>query len=378
MRGEAAVEQATAATVRAAAAFEHVADLAAPRMGAADGHGRGHGGGMFGWLTEQAAALGRGIWAGISEPVAQFAQLTFGDDRAATWRALSAAFENGAIHPDQFYAGLAGMDDLKEHGAAYWLGTIVPGAVGTALGGGSGAVARGSRLLGRGAHVAEGADDLSGLRALGRRLDAGLPPPGQLGAETERWVLDAPSDPMAGARGFDSKRAAAAWGERHWGEVARSLPADVREAVEYYTSSGYRSINGQLRGAQDLPWVEHRIALLDEAIARQGVPEDVIVWRGADSGAFSGHPVGDLAGQTFTEDGYLSTALGDTEYTTKPVLMKLRVPEGTPALYVDPISSFPGERELLLGRGMSYQVHNVTRMGDGRWLVEAEILPVAG
>jgi hypothetical protein len=380
MRGEAAAEQATAATVRAAAAFDHVADLAAPRAGAPVARGDGHGGGVFRWLARQASALGHGVWAGVADPVAQLAQLAFGDDRAEAWRTVSAALEDGAIHPDQFAAGLAGLDDLEARGTAYWLGTIVPGAVGAMLGGGSGAVARGSRLLGRGAHLAEDAEDLAGLRALGRRIDAGLKPPrpGELAAETERWVLDAPSDPMAGARGFNSRRAAADWGDRHWGEVARNLPTDVREAVEYYTSSGYRSINGQLRGAQDLPWVEHKIALLDEAIARQAVPEDVIVWRGADGGAFSGHPVSDLAGRSFTEDGYMSTALGDTEYVSKPVLMKLRVPEGTPALYVDSISSFPGERELLLGRGMSYEVHNVSRMGDGRWLVEAEILPVAG
>jgi ADP-ribosyltransferase exoenzyme len=379
LQSQAAAEDAATATVRAAAAFDHVADLAAhaaPEASTAGGRG---GGGVLHWLAGQAAALGKGVWAGVSEPVTQLARLTFGSDRAEAWQAMQAGLEDGAIHPDQFAASMLGLDDLEEHGTAYWVGTAVPGVIGTLLGG-TGVLARGSHLLRTGAHAAEEADDLAALRTLGRQIDGGPPGlrPGQLSHETERWVLDGPPDPMAGARTFASKRAAAAWGERHWGEVARSLPPEARDAVEYYTSSGYRAINGHLRGAQGWPGIEHRIALIDEAIARQAVPEDVIVWRGADKGAFAGHQVEDISGQAFTEDGFLSTALGDTEYASKPVLMKLRVPEGTPALYVDPISSFPGERELLLGRGMRYQVHTVSKMGDGRWLVEAEILPVAG
>ena len=50
------------------------------------------------------------------------------------------------------------------------------------------------------------------------------------------------------------------------------------------------------------------------------------------------------------------------------------MPAGTPGIYIDGISAYPGEQELLLGRGLSYQVDKVENLG-GRWHIYGRVLP---
>jgi hypothetical protein len=56
--------------------------------------------------------------------------------------------------------------------------------------------------------------------------------------------------------------------------------------------------------------------------------------------------------------------------------MHLRVPKGTPALWIDHISANPGEREMLLARGTQYKVTRVFfNDTDGKYHVYGEVLP---
>jgi hypothetical protein len=48
----------------------------------------------------------------------------------------------------------------------------------------------------------------------------------------------------------------------------------------------------------------------------------------------------------------MSTSLGDrAAFSSKPVILHLRIPAGTPAVYVDKVSMNKGENELLLTHG---------------------------
>jgi hypothetical protein len=86
-----------------------------------------------------------------------------------------------------------------------------------------------------------------------------------------------------------------------------------------------------------------------------------------------------MVGKVFTDPAYMSTSLGDAAgaFSGKDAVLHLRVPEGTPALYMEKVSAFgDGERELLLGRDMGYRVDRVVWEG-GQWQIYGEIVPPA-
>jgi hypothetical protein len=85
-----------------------------------------------------------------------------------------------------------------------------------------------------------------------------------------------------------------------------------------------------------------------------------------------------MEGGVFDDPAFTSTALGKTPpppFDGKPVWMHLRVPKGTPALWLEPITQVKGERELLLAKGSEYKVTRVFADESGKWHVYGEVLP---
>jgi hypothetical protein len=126
----------------------------------------------------------------------------------------------------------------------------------------------------------------------------------------------------------------------------------------------------------DSPEIRNDIEQIDRAMAGNPVPEDIVVSRGTGLGHI-GMPAPDMVGQTFNDPAYMSTSLGDTAgaFDGKDAVLHLRVPAGTPALYMENVSAFGNaERELLLGRGMSYRVDRVI-WENGQWQIYGEITP---
>ncbi|WP_394329346.1 ADP-ribosyltransferase [Nocardiopsis sp. CNR-923] len=80
----------------------------------------------------------------------------------------------------------------------------------------------------------------------------------------------------------------------------------------------------------------------------------------------------------FTDQGYMSTSLGGPApaFASNDAILHLRVPRGTPALWVERVSAFGGgERELMLGRGTTYRVTEAVLADDGQWHIYAEVVP---
>jgi hypothetical protein len=187
-------------------------------------------------------------------------------------------------------------------------------------------------------------------------------------------------------RSFRGNPEGAAYGQSTWADAQTTMTPDEREALWNYSGENppgvsdppdYRDINGFLRGKNPgSPAVSDHIASMDRALSIKPVPEDLEVIRETGTSAFD-RPVEMLPGSVQHEPGYLSTALGpDPTFDvtqTKPVL-HLDVPAGTPAMYMDGLSQFPSERELLLGHGLSYQVDRVENIG-GRWHIYGRIVP---
>ncbi|MFD0279295.1 ADP-ribosyltransferase, partial [Kitasatospora sp. NPDC127111] len=157
------------------------------------------------------------------------------------------------------------------------------------------------------------------------------------------------------------------FGAKTWNDVAERLPAEQKDAVAKYTKGSDGQINGALRGTGDsTPEVKRLISELDKAMVAQRVPEDIVVGRGTDLGHLGFDDPMKMKGKTFTEDGYMSTSIGDLPsiYQGKQGVLHLAVPEGTPGLWVEKIGTLGNsERELLLGRGLRWQVDEVIQVG---------------
>ncbi|WP_037683091.1 ADP-ribosyltransferase, partial [Streptomyces cellulosae] len=182
-----------------------------------------------------------------------------------------------------------------------------------------------------------------------------------------------------------SNKAGQDYGDAYWNKFLDDLPPESREALRTYSGNEYDLINGHLRfGDKVDDSLKHTIAEMDKVMGARPVPEDVMIVRGTgvDHIRIGDRPLKSpmqMQGGVFDDKAYTSTALGKTPpppFDQKPVHMHLRVPKGTPALWIDHISKYPGERELLLAKGSTYKVTRVfLDATDGKWHVYGEVLP---
>lgn len=188
-----------------------------------------------------------------------------------------------------------------------------------------------------------------------------------------------------GAVTFGNDAEAASFGASTWNQTVQNLPYEVREALRDYSMEPgmgnlgptYLEINRYLRGQSPAsPAVQAAISKIDQAVAARPVPEDIVVTRTLPFSLkdMSAPP---SAGARVPDAGYMSTSIGPPApgFGNKAFIFHLRVPKGTPGIYIDKISG-KGERELLLGRGLRYEVVRVVPMPGGRqWQIYAKILP---
>ncbi|MEU9466942.1 ADP-ribosyltransferase, partial [Streptomyces avermitilis] len=177
-----------------------------------------------------------------------------------------------------------------------------------------------------------------------------------------------------------SNDAGMAYGNATWNDFLDTLTPESRRGLVTYTGSAYDSINSHLRfGADVSEYTLQTIDEMDRVMGAAPVPEDIMVVRGTGIDHLQLDSPLDMQGRVFDDKAYTSTALGKTPpppFDGKPVYMHLRVPKGTPALWLDHISQVPGERELLLARGSEYKVTRVFMdETDGKWHVYGEVLP---
>ncbi|ANH91522.1 protein phosphatase [Streptomyces sp. SAT1] len=195
-------------------------------------------------------------------------------------------------------------------------------------------------------------------------------------AELSRGTNTAPSA---------SNKAGLEYGNAYWNKFLDDLTPESREALRTYSGNEYDLINGHLRfGAPVDDALKHTIAEMDDVMDTRPVPEDIMIVRGTgvDHVKVGGRAIDsplDMLGGTFDDKAFTSTALGKTPpppFDQKPVWMHLRVAKGTPALWIDHLSKYPGERELLLARGSEYKVTRVFfDEAQGKWHIYGEVLP---
>lgn len=134
-------------------------------------------------------------------------------------------------------------------------------------------------------------------------------------------------------------------------EYTKGLTPQESAACQYYSSSGYMSINDELRSSQGKLKGAHgeQVKQLDAAIAKHPAPRTFLVERGTEGiDYFSKMDVG----STYVDHGYSSTAA--TEGFDTQVQLHIEVPKGYPAAPIP--SNHPVENEVLLPRGTKFKV----------------------
>lgn len=175
-----------------------------------------------------------------------------------------------------------------------------------------------------------------------------------------------------------------------------TLTVDEKNAIIYYTGQNYMYINYYLRSNKlDLPpgttipklELDNKIRLIDSAISKAVLKEDIMVYRNTGEQEFKeakyflqpiwGPDLNSLEGienfeeyikkaitlvqkninKTYTALAYTSTSLQkNTTFGRSAIRMEIQVPKGTHAPYIDSISKFKGEQEVLLPRKSNFKI----------------------
>ncbi|MEC0033314.1 ADP-ribosyltransferase [Bacillus cereus] len=205
--------------------------------------------------------------------------------------------------------------------------------------------------------------------------------------------------------------------EKDGAEWLTTLTVDEKNAITYYTGQNYMYINYYLRSnKQDLlpestipkPELDKKICLIDSAINKAVLKEDIIVYRNTGEQEFKeskyflqpiwGPDFNTLEGienfeeyikkaitlvqkninKTYTAPAYTSTSLQkDTAFGRSAIRMEIQVPKGTHAPYIDSISKFKGEQEVLLPRGSKFKItgaSTVQERGQNTLIIRATFI----
>lgn len=160
------------------------------------------------------------------------------------------------------------------------------------------------------------------------------------------------------------------------------LTANERNGVVTYTSNFYSQMNRTLRSnahglAGEDSKVKKAIDNCTSALEKTKIKEDVWVYRGmgdADAlSAWTGIPKASLSdkavqnsliGTRLTEKAFMSTGTSQAS-AWSGINLEVCLPAGSKAMYVDPISHYKGEYEVLVQRNSTFEVKEVKTDSNG-------------
>lgn len=141
-----------------------------------------------------------------------------------------------------------------------------------------------------------------------------------------------------------------------------------RGGIETYTGSAYEEMNEYLRGLSSSISFSRKQAIHDctEALKRASLPQETIVRRGSGYNMlrelgvdFSPGNKSAVIGSTVVDKGFVSTSPASGGGFSGSIEYVIKLPEGSQAMYVAPISRFSSEKELLINRGGRYLIEDV-------------------
>ena len=181
-----------------------------------------------------------------------------------------------------------------------------------------------------------------------------------------------------------------AWDElkikKSLGSQLSRLTDEEKEVLTRYTGNLANNINSALGTGNITAIKKHvnEIRLLDSALAKGVIPEDITVIRKTivsnmnlpEGFELSSKTMKDLKNYETFNDIFTSTALKDFDYPGRDVFINLKVPKGYKgALYIKPLAheKYKYQEELLFHRGLNYRITRVS-MKEGIYYMEAEVI----
>ncbi len=157
------------------------------------------------------------------------------------------------------------------------------------------------------------------------------------------------------------------------------LDWDLEQGLSSYSSENYAELNPALRsgaaiaddievgriGADSADWMVDYISDIDEAMTHSRIEEPIRTYRVMDRSVIQ-ELGADKVGARYQDDAFCSTAADkdgayafmDTsvDYMDDPVMMEVLVEPGVGAIDMAPFSEYPDEHEILLDRGLQFEV----------------------
>lgn len=159
------------------------------------------------------------------------------------------------------------------------------------------------------------------------------------------------------------------------------------DSIKSYTSERAETINALLYNPQTAASVparereEIKQLIGDVHSAMRPTPQPVRAFRRVSRqglGLKPGEDFSDLIGRRFQNAGFSSMSVRmesildeDADYDA---ILDVEIPEGTPAAYIDSISAFQGEHELLTDAGTVYEFQHPGEEVDGKPVIHAKVV----
>lgn len=181
-------------------------------------------------------------------------------------------------------------------------------------------------------------------------------------------------------------------------EMAKQLtknltPLEKKAQLDYTGEEfgGFRDTNMMLRHGEDSKsWsapqkakVKRNIALLESAIEKNTLGQDVLGFRGV-QGAAAARMVnavkdGNIVGSVLQDKGFVSASVSRDVGTlwASNVMLEMKVPKEQKALYVESNSHFDNEKEFILPPNTMMMVTGFKKPGNsgGPYIVQVDVLP---
>lgn len=166
---------------------------------------------------------------------------------------------------------------------------------------------------------------------------------------------------------------------------ANPWTAGQSAAIKTYTGAAYSSINGSLRqkNSYGQAFTPQKSSLATAKKIQEGmrpITQNVTVYRGTGGEQFGLPATPTLAqlqalvGKKVIDKGFVSTSVGTGAAFGGALRLEIQVPEGTPAAYVQSVSSHKSERELLLAAGTKFEILEVSDTGSWTKTVKMRVV----
>lgn len=187
-------------------------------------------------------------------------------------------------------------------------------------------------------------------------------------AKTATKIASKVDDAFDAAKWYDSVRKNDLREMDKWtNDWLKTVSSSEKAGVVKYTSNAYHDMNNYLRGISSSTSYKNEIEACKAALSKASLPKETVVRRGSGYNMLRDLGIGDITpqnkdkfiGAVVTDKGFVSTSPSPHGGFSGSIEYVIKLPQGSQAMYVDSISRFQGEQEMLINCGGKYAVEDV-------------------